>query len=106
MGFVESIAQNEGAAATSPDSRGCESVIARSFAYSIPRITQIYYSQLKIPAYMGRLPALMGIPAGGSLTADQWSIAATVVLPLAVRHTEIVSPVSHLRVTADTTNLG
>lgn len=34
---------------------------------------------------MGRLPALMGQPAGGSLTADQWLIAATVVCPIAVR---------------------
>jgi hypothetical protein len=28
----------------------------------------------------------MGAPAGGSLTADQWLTAATVVLPLAVCH--------------------
>lgn len=41
---------------------------------------------------MGRLPALMGIPAGGSLTADQWSIAATVVLPLAVRGVVVILP--------------
>ncbi|EPS99806.1 hypothetical protein FOMPIDRAFT_1030690 [Fomitopsis schrenkii] len=41
-------------------------------------------SKLQIPAYMGRLPALMGQPAGGSLTADQWLIAATVVCPIAL----------------------
>lgn len=30
------------------------------------------------------MPTLMGIPAGGSLTADQWLLAATVVIPIAV----------------------
>ncbi|KAJ7599532.1 hypothetical protein C8J56DRAFT_1040411 [Mycena floridula] len=40
-------------------------------------------SEMQIPAYMGRLPALMGEPAGGSLTADQWLVAATVICPLA-----------------------
>ncbi len=40
--------------------------------------------QVKLPAYLGRLPALMGIPAGGSLTADQWLLMATVVGPVAV----------------------
>ncbi|EPS97090.1 hypothetical protein FOMPIDRAFT_1129209, partial [Fomitopsis schrenkii] len=41
-------------------------------------------SKLDIPAYLGRLPTLMGQPAGGSLTADQWLIAATVILPIAL----------------------
>ncbi|KAJ6463709.1 hypothetical protein C8R47DRAFT_1079854 [Mycena vitilis] len=41
--------------------------------------------QLKLPANLGRLPSLIGEPAGGSLTADQpeWLIFATVVPPLA-----------------------
>ncbi|TFY72264.1 hypothetical protein EVG20_g747 [Dentipellis fragilis] len=41
-------------------------------------------SKLQIPAYLGRLPSLMGQPAGGSLTADKWLIAATVVCPIAL----------------------
>ncbi|VDB94096.1 unnamed protein product [Peniophora sp. CBMAI 1063] len=41
-------------------------------------------SQMQIPGYLGRLPSLMGIPAGGSLTADQWLIAALIVLPIAL----------------------
>jgi len=40
--------------------------------------------QFKMPPYLGRLPTLMGIPAGGSLTADQWLLMATVVGPIAV----------------------
>ncbi|KAK0470420.1 uncharacterized protein EV420DRAFT_1616565 [Desarmillaria tabescens] len=40
--------------------------------------------QLNIPAYLGRLPAMMGEPAGGSLTADQWLIAATIVCPIII----------------------
>jgi hypothetical protein len=40
--------------------------------------------QLKMPAKLGRLPNLIGEPAGGSLTADQWLNFATVVAPLAV----------------------
>lgn len=40
--------------------------------------------QLSIPAKLGRLPSLIGEPAGGSLTADQWLVFATVVAPLAV----------------------
>lgn len=39
-------------------------------------------SKLQLPSFLGRLPALMGEPAGGSLTADQWLIAATIVCPL------------------------
>lgn len=41
-------------------------------------------SKIKVPSYLGRLPALMGTSAGGSLTADQWLIAAIAVLPVAV----------------------
>src|SRR5882762_7730600 len=37
-----------------------------------------------MPAKLGRLPNLIGKPAGGSLTADQWLTFATVVAPLAV----------------------
>jgi hypothetical protein len=39
---------------------------------------------MKIPTYLGRVPALMGNTAGGSVTADQWLIAATAVCPVAV----------------------
>jgi hypothetical protein len=42
-------------------------------------------SQLRMPAKLGRLPSLIREPAGGSLTADQWLVFATVVAPLAVR---------------------
>lgn len=38
-----------------------------------------------MPAHFGRLPRMVGVPAGGSLTADQWLLLATVVAPLAVR---------------------
>ncbi|KAI0349431.1 hypothetical protein OH77DRAFT_1580440 [Trametes cingulata] len=41
-------------------------------------------ANLDLPAKLGRLPRLMGEPAGGSLTADQWSILAVVVGPLAL----------------------
>lgn len=37
-----------------------------------------------MPSHLGRLPTLVGVPAGGSLTADQWLLLATVVGPLAV----------------------
>lgn len=40
--------------------------------------------QLEIPAKLGRLPKLMGEPAGGSLTADQWKVFITVIAPIAV----------------------
>ncbi|KAI0069570.1 hypothetical protein K474DRAFT_1714113 [Panus rudis PR-1116 ss-1] len=39
-------------------------------------------AELSIPVKLGRLPSLVGEPAGGSLTADQWRILATVVGPL------------------------
>ncbi|KAJ7156359.1 hypothetical protein C8R46DRAFT_1115786 [Mycena filopes] len=41
-------------------------------------------SKLKLPAHLGRLPSLIGEPAGGSLTADQWLNFATVVASLAI----------------------
>ncbi|KAF7377085.1 hypothetical protein MSAN_00127100 [Mycena sanguinolenta] len=41
-------------------------------------------AELRLPAFLGRLPSLMGVPAGGSLTADQWLIAAIVVCPILV----------------------
>ncbi|RDX43089.1 hypothetical protein OH76DRAFT_1361580 [Lentinus brumalis] len=41
-------------------------------------------SELDLPSKLGRLPKLIGEPAGGSLTADQWLILATVVGPLAL----------------------
>ncbi|KAH9912376.1 hypothetical protein B0H21DRAFT_828763 [Amylocystis lapponica] len=41
-------------------------------------------ADLHMPATLGRLPALVGEPAGGSLTADQWLVFATVVAPLAI----------------------
>lgn len=37
-----------------------------------------------MPAKLGRLPSLIGEPAGGSLTADQWLVFVTVVAPIAV----------------------
>lgn len=40
--------------------------------------------QLQLPSKLGRLPSLIGEPAGGSLTADQWMVFTTVVAPLAV----------------------
>ncbi|KAJ7583887.1 hypothetical protein C8J56DRAFT_1166808 [Mycena floridula] len=40
--------------------------------------------QLQLPSRLGRLPSLIGEPAGGSLTADQWLVLATVVAPLAI----------------------
>ncbi|KAL1936999.1 hypothetical protein VTO73DRAFT_2039 [Trametes versicolor] len=40
--------------------------------------------KLSLPSKLGRLPRLVGEPAGGSLTADQWLILATVVGPLAL----------------------
>ena len=45
-----------------------------------------------MPAKLGRLPSLIGEPAGGSLTADQWLVFATVVVPLAVRNLIHVFP--------------
>ncbi|KAI0764182.1 hypothetical protein BD413DRAFT_494895 [Trametes elegans] len=39
-------------------------------------------AKLNLPSKLGRLPRLVGEPAGGSLTADQWLILATVVSPL------------------------
>ncbi|KAI8985713.1 hypothetical protein BD414DRAFT_394137, partial [Trametes punicea] len=47
------------------------------------RVHQIL-SELRLPSRLGRLPRLIGEPAGGSLTADQWLILAMVVGPLAV----------------------
>ncbi|KAJ7748675.1 hypothetical protein B0H16DRAFT_1319717 [Mycena metata] len=41
-------------------------------------------AELRLPAFLGRLPGLMGIPAGGSLTADQWLVAAVIVCPILV----------------------
>ncbi|KAI0072971.1 hypothetical protein K474DRAFT_1686422 [Panus rudis PR-1116 ss-1] len=41
-------------------------------------------AELSMPAKLGRLPSLVGEPAGGSLTADQWRILATVVGPLVI----------------------
>ncbi|KAI1783783.1 hypothetical protein LXA43DRAFT_1067338 [Ganoderma leucocontextum] len=38
--------------------------------------------QLELPAKLGRLPRLIGEPAGGSLTADQWLILATIIGPI------------------------
>ncbi|KAF7367759.1 hypothetical protein MSAN_00839900 [Mycena sanguinolenta] len=41
-------------------------------------------AELRLPAFLGRLPALMGVPAGGSLTADQWLVAAIIVCPILI----------------------
>jgi len=37
-----------------------------------------------MPAELGRLPNMIGTPAGGSLTVDQWLLLAVVVAPVAV----------------------
>ncbi|KAJ7914136.1 hypothetical protein B0H13DRAFT_1873214 [Mycena leptocephala] len=39
-------------------------------------------AKLKLLAHLGRLPSLIGEPAGGSLTADQWLVFCTIVAPL------------------------
>ncbi|EDR11390.1 uncharacterized protein LACBIDRAFT_323939 [Laccaria bicolor S238N-H82] len=41
-------------------------------------------SNFSMPAYLGRLQSLVGIPTGGSLTADQWLLMAVVVGPIAI----------------------
>ncbi|KAF8055688.1 hypothetical protein FPV67DRAFT_1679823 [Lyophyllum atratum] len=46
--------------------------------------THFYNIWMRLPSYLGRLPAMMGEPAGGSLTADQWLVAATIVCPLII----------------------
>jgi len=42
------------------------------------------YLKFIMPAELGRLPNMIGTPAGGSLTADQWLLLAVVVAPVAV----------------------
>jgi hypothetical protein len=39
-----------------------------------------------LPGSCGKLPKEIGMPAGGSLTADQWLLLATVYGPIVVRH--------------------
>jgi hypothetical protein len=41
--------------------------------------------QFIIPTSCGKLPTDIGVPSGGSLTADQWMLLATVYGPIAVR---------------------
>ncbi|KAJ7739013.1 hypothetical protein B0H16DRAFT_1729688 [Mycena metata] len=41
-------------------------------------------AKLKLPAHLGRLPSLIGEPAGGSLTAEQWLVFAKIVAPLII----------------------
>jgi hypothetical protein len=41
---------------------------------------------MAMPLRLGRLPALIGEPAGGSLTADQWVIYGTIAAPLSVSY--------------------
>ncbi|KAJ7182051.1 hypothetical protein C8R46DRAFT_1210561 [Mycena filopes] len=41
-------------------------------------------AKLQLPSHLGPLPSLIGEPAGGSLTADQWRNFPTVVAPLVV----------------------
>ncbi|KAJ3525424.1 hypothetical protein NMY22_g10588 [Coprinellus aureogranulatus] len=48
------------------------------------RLLHQVLKEFTMPTYLGRIPALVGIPAGGSLTADQWMLMATVVGPIAV----------------------
>lgn len=51
--------------------------------------------KLHLPAFLGRLPGLMGIPAGGSLTADQWLVAAVIVCPILVSFKSSTSGENH-----------
>ncbi len=44
------------------------------------------FSQISLPSKLGRLPRLIGEPAGGSLTADQWLNLVKVVGPLVVSY--------------------
>ncbi|KJA24792.1 hypothetical protein HYPSUDRAFT_53569 [Hypholoma sublateritium FD-334 SS-4] len=48
------------------------------------RRLHILIAEIEMPKKLGRLPAMIGEPAGGSLTADQWLIFATVVAPLVI----------------------
>ncbi|TFK47537.1 hypothetical protein OE88DRAFT_1714432 [Heliocybe sulcata] len=48
------------------------------------RVLHGILGQFQLPAKLGHLPSLIGEPAGGSLTADQWRILATVVSPLVI----------------------
>ncbi|KAF6741770.1 hypothetical protein DFP72DRAFT_861523 [Ephemerocybe angulata] len=43
-----------------------------------------FLSEFQMPSWVGRLPTQVGEPAGGSLTADQWMLLATVIGPIAV----------------------
>ncbi|KAI0633856.1 hypothetical protein C8Q77DRAFT_1157997 [Trametes polyzona] len=52
-------------------------------AHEIREVQEIL-SNVSLPSRLGRLPRFIGEPAGGSLTADQWLILATVVGPLAL----------------------
>jgi len=38
-----------------------------------------------VPSSCGKLPTDIGVPSGGSLTADQWLLLATVYGPIVVR---------------------
>ncbi|KJA21043.1 hypothetical protein HYPSUDRAFT_1089591 [Hypholoma sublateritium FD-334 SS-4] len=48
------------------------------------RLLHLLIAKIEMPKKLGRLPAMIGEPAGGSLTADQWLIFATVVAPLVI----------------------
>ncbi|KAL4071542.1 hypothetical protein V8B97DRAFT_2023703 [Scleroderma yunnanense] len=50
---------------------------------------QVFHDLLadfEIPMSCGKLPTDIGIPAGGSLTADQWLLLTTVYRPIAIPH--------------------
>lgn len=42
------------------------------------------FLQFSIPSHLATLPDAVGEPAGGSLTADQWLLLATVFAPIVV----------------------
>lgn len=42
-------------------------------------------AQFETPSHLATLPTMVGEPAGGSLTSDQWMLLATVFGPLVVR---------------------
>ncbi|KIO14438.1 hypothetical protein M404DRAFT_1009458 [Pisolithus tinctorius Marx 270] len=48
------------------------------------RIFHDLLADFEIPSSCGKLPTDIGVPAGGSLTADQWLLLATVYGPIAI----------------------
>ncbi|KAJ3536169.1 hypothetical protein NMY22_g6153 [Coprinellus aureogranulatus] len=49
----------------------------------LPALHQ-FLEKFQLPSYAGRLPVFVGDSSGGSLTADQWMLFATVIGPIAI----------------------